>query len=43
MVGRSRDGVLKVFAYPFVNKMTTRVYIRQVVGSFKAFAKILAD
>ena len=41
--GRAHDGILKVFGFSFINKINTRVYIRQNIGKFKAYAKVVKD
>lgn len=39
----SQDGMLKKFGYSIINKRNTTIYIRQNIGKFKAFAKIVKD
>jgi hypothetical protein len=43
MSGKARDGALRVFGYSFINKADTRVYVRQNIGKFKAYAKVVKD
>jgi len=43
MSGRAREGVLRIFGYSFINKLDTKVYVRQNIGKFKAYAKVVRD
>lgn len=39
----SKDGILKKFGFSIINPRDTTIYIRQNIGKFKAFAKIIKD
>ena len=43
MIGKATEGTLKVFGFNYINHMDTRVYIRQIIGTFKGYAKIVND
>lgn len=39
----SQEGILKKFGFSLINTRDTTIYIRQNIGKFKAFAKIVKD
>jgi len=41
MVGKAKEGVLKTFGFRLINIEETRVYIRQLIGSFRGYAKVI--
>lgn len=43
MMTKARDGPLKIFGYKLINIVDTRIYIHQIIGRFKAFAKIIKE
>ena len=43
MMGKSRVGIIKTFGFSLVNKIETKVFVRQLKGNFKSFAKIVKD
>ena len=43
VVGQSKAGPLKVFGYNLINKEETRIYVHQIIGKFKAYAKIVRE
>ena len=40
---KARDGALRTFGFSLINKIDTRIYIHQVIGRFKAFARIIRE
>ena len=40
---RATDQIIKTFGFSFINKANTRIYLHQIMGRFKAYAKIVRD
>lgn len=39
----SRNGPLRTFGYSIINKRDTKIFIRQTIGKFKAYARIINE
>lgn len=40
---RSKEGVLKKFAFNVINKKDTKIIINQIRGKFRAYAKVISE
>ena len=39
----SKAGPMKVFGFKIINKRSAKVFLRQLIGKFHAFAKIIKE